>query len=426
MTVHSNISAADTVGQENQPADVLVVGGGPSGSIAAETLAKQGFSVILLDKAGRIKPCGGAVPPKLIRDFQIPNEQIVARVHGARIVSPAGRVVDMPIENGYVGMVDRDQFDEYLRNRSTEYGASRINGKLTAIDRISTTIDSKDVPVCQVRYIDSDKAEHVIYARRIIGADGALSTVRRLGAPKLGTPRSVFAYHEVIEAPDSDESVRPYKADRCDIHYTGVLSPDFYSWVFPHGKSVSVGTGSAKKGFSLKDSVKNLRERENLHTKTIRCEGAPIPMKPLKRWDNGKDILLVGDAAGVVAPASGEGIYYAMLSGEMAANAMAESLRHNNPKLMSLARKHFMKEHGRVFWILGIMQRFWYGSDGMRERFTTMCADEDVQRLTWQAYMEKKLVRQSFKAQMRIFAKDMGHLLQMVSPYGGHGKKKSS
>jgi geranylgeranyl reductase len=63
---------------------------------------------------------------------------------------------------------------------------------------------------------------------------------------------------------------------------------------------------------------------------TLRREGAPIPMKPLPRWDNGRDVVLAGDAAGVVAPASGEGIYYAMTGGRLAAEAAMEFLRTGN------------------------------------------------------------------------------------------------
>ncbi|MEM9139860.1 MAG: FAD-dependent oxidoreductase, partial [Pseudomonadota bacterium] len=68
--------------------DVVVVGGGPSGATAAEHLACQGRRVVLLDKAGRIKPCGGAIPPRLIRDFDIPDEQLVAKIETARMISP--------------------------------------------------------------------------------------------------------------------------------------------------------------------------------------------------------------------------------------------------------------------------------------------------------------------------------------------------
>ena len=95
--------------------DVVVVGGGPSGATAAEDVARSGRSVAFIDKAGRIKPCGGAIPPRLIADFAIPDEQIVARISTARMISPTGRQVDIPIENGFVGMVDREHFDEFLR-----------------------------------------------------------------------------------------------------------------------------------------------------------------------------------------------------------------------------------------------------------------------------------------------------------------------
>ncbi|MEL6597634.1 MAG: FAD-dependent oxidoreductase, partial [Pseudomonadota bacterium] len=98
--------------------DVVVVGGGPSGATAAQDLAEAGHKVAMLDRAGRIKPCGGAVPPRLIVDFNIPESQIVAKINTARMISPTQRQVDIPIENGYVGMVDREHFDEFLRTRA--------------------------------------------------------------------------------------------------------------------------------------------------------------------------------------------------------------------------------------------------------------------------------------------------------------------
>ena len=180
---------------------------------------------------------------------------------------------------------------------------------------------------------------------------------------------------------------------------------------------MSVGTGSANKGFSLRGSVADLRAETDLEPmKTIRKEGAPIPLKPMKRWDNGRDVLLAGDAAGVVAPSSGEGIYYAMLGGRLAAEAAQTCLETGDARALGLARKRFMKAHGRVFWILGIMQYFWYANDKRRERFVSICRDKDVQRLTWESYMNKELPRRDPMAQVRIFFKDLAHLLHLVSP----------
>jgi geranylgeranyl reductase len=225
--------------------------------------------------------------------------------------------------------------------------------------------------------------------------------------------RFVFAYHEIVRAP----AVKPagYDDTRCDVFYQGHLSPDFYGWVFPHGDTLSIGTGSADKGFSLRGAVQQLRQASGLHeTETLRREGAPLPMKPLPRWDNGRDVVLAGDAAGVVAPASGEGIYYAMLGGQLAAQAVHQLLLTGDARVLKQARKKFMKEHGTVFWVLGVMQWFWYNSDKRRERFVKICEDKDVQQLTFESYMNKKLVRKKPMAHVRIFFKDVAHLLGMA------------
>ena len=389
--------------------DVVVVGGGPAGATAATELARDGFSVLLLDRAGRAKPCGGAIPPRLVADFDIPDSLIVARATSARMVSPSERQIDMPIVGGYIGMVDREHFDEWLRERAAASGALRRDGTFEALER---DVDG----VAVVRYSQrgrtvSDSAQGRVRARLVIGADGARSEVARQAVAGAQRGRCVFAYHEILRMPPSHDGA----SARCEVHYRGRLSPDFYGWVFPHGDTVSVGTGSADKGFSLRSAVGELRRSVALAgAETLRREGAPLPMKPLPRWDNGRDVLLVGDAAGVVAPASGEGIYYAMASARMAASAAAKALRTGDARALSAARRDFMRAHGRVFWVLGVMQWFWYSSDRRRERFVSMCRDPDVQQLTFDAYMHKRLVRKRPLAHVRIFFKDLAHLLGLV------------
>lgn len=406
--------------------DVVVVGGGPAGATAARSLAQRGRKVLLLDRAGRIKPCGGAVPPQLLVDFDIPRDVLEAEVSGARMVSPSARTVDMPIPKGFVGMVDRGHFDEWLRERSARSGVVRVSGtflRLGDSDGSSVELFYREKKKKNGRASadgsstggqgDTATNEQCVRARFVIGADGARSAVGRqavAGADKLKT---VYAYHEIIATPAAVASGTDDKVDRtrCDVVYDGELSPDFYSWVFPHGDTISVGTGTAVKGQSIRGSVTALRKRIGLdEAMTVRTEGAPIPMKPLGRWDDGKHVLLCGDAAGVVAPASGEGIFYAMACGDMAAVAVDEALECNSAKPLRHARKRFMKKHGRVFLVLGIMQRFWYHTNARRERFVTMCADPDVQHLTWESYLNKRLVGKDPMAHVRVFFKDLAHL----------------
>ncbi|MEQ8256320.1 MAG: geranylgeranyl diphosphate reductase [Roseovarius confluentis] len=385
--------------------DVVVVGGGPSGATAAEDLARSGHKVALLDRAGRIKPCGGAIPPRLVADFDIPEDLLVARITTARMISPTGRKVDIPIENGFVGMVDREDFDEFLRVRAEAAGAVRATGTYKRIVRENG----------QVKVIFREKVsgnERELPCKLVIGADGARSNVARDEVEGGDRIPYVIAYHEIIAAPGK---VGEYDPTRCDVIYDGRISPDFYGWVFPHGKSASVGMGSLVKEVDVKQATADLRVASGLaECETIRKEGAPIPLKPLDRWDNGKDVILAGDAAGVVAPSSGEGIYYAMAGGRVAATAAAATLASGRVKDLRLARQLFMKEHKTVFRVLASMQNAYYKSDERRERFVSLCHDIDVQRLTFEAYMNKKLVKARPMAHLKIGLKNLAHLTRLV------------
>lgn len=387
--------------------DVVVVGGGPSGATSALDLVNSGHRVALLDRDGRIKPCGGAIPPRLMQDFDISDDQLVAKVNTARMISPTGRHVDIPIENGFVGMVDRKDFDPFLRGRAAAAGATSLTGTFLRIDR--------DADRTFVVYREKASGEErKLETRLIIGADGARSKVGRAEVPGGDKIPYVLAYHEIIKAPPKSEVYDPM---RCDVIYDGDISPDFYGWIFPHGDSASVGMGTEVSSVDLKQATAALRESAGLTScETLRREGAPIPLKPLDRWDNGKDVVLAGDAAGVVAPSSGEGIYYAMVGGRVAATACAATLASGRVKDLRLARSLFMKEHKTVFRVLGSMQNAYYRSDERRERFVSLCHDVDVQRLTFEAYMNKKLVRARPMAHLKIGLKNLAHLSGLVAP----------
>jgi geranylgeranyl reductase len=386
--------------------DIAIIGGGPAGATAAAELARAGRSVVLVERGGRIKPCGGAIPPRLLSDFDVPASIIKARVGGARIFSPANRSVDMAIGDGYVGMVDRDEFDPWLRSRAADAGATVIEARYEEGRRLADGCVEADL-----RAADGQIS---LRCRMMIGADGANSLVRRdfFGAGR--RPPYVFAYHEIVRSP-ARRSAR-FDPQRCDVFYQGRISPDFYGWVFPHGDTTSVGVGSAVKGFDLRAATARLREAAGLEdAETVRREGAPLPLKPLRRWDDGRSVLLSGDAAGIVAPASGEGIYYAMLGGRLAADAAIDFISSGDARALKNARRRFMRAHGRVFMILGLMQGFWYRNDKRRERFVAICDDPDVQRLTWESYLNKRLVRTDPMAHLRVIVKDVGHMIRLAA-----------
>jgi geranylgeranyl reductase len=346
----------------------------------------------------------------LLRDFDVPESLLVAHIDTARIISPKFKKVDIPVGDGFVGMVDRDVFDEWLRARAASAGAVRRVGTFTHFSRDTDGVAVLTYTEGKSRSGDSRQ----VRARMVVGADGALSPVARQCVPGAYKARHVFAYHEIVKSPVNDQA--DFGAARCDVYYQAPLSPDFYAWVFPHGATTSIGTGTLQKGFGLKEAVAKLRQDTGLdQVETLRREGAPIPIKPLPKWDNDRDVVLAGDAAGVVAPASGEGIFYAMTGGRFAAQAVEQALATGNAKALRLARRKFMRMHGAVFAVLDIMQNFWYSNDNRRERFVAICRDKDVQQLTFDGYMNKQLVKAKPLAHVRIFFKNLAHLTGLAT-----------
>ena len=175
--------------------DAVVVGGGPAGATAAADLARLGRSVLLLDRAGRIKPCGGAIPPVLVREFGIPEHLIVARATGARVVAPSEKHAHMPIEGGYVGMVDREVFDEWLRERA-------VDRRRDPADRQVQRGGARSGRRCRRALHLRRRGPRTACAPGRSSAPTGRSPPSPSNASKAPSAiRYVFAYHEIVRAP---------------------------------------------------------------------------------------------------------------------------------------------------------------------------------------------------------------------------------
>jgi hypothetical protein len=361
---------------------------------------RQRPSVLLLDRAGRIKPCGGAIPPRLIKDFAIPEHLLVARAR-SRAHGVAGRPRSTSRSKAASSAWS-------TASTSTNGCASappwRRGARAAPFERLERDADG----TAWCTFDRGDGRRRPIRppgARRWSSAPTARAPRWRAGrCPAPRRPSYVFAYHEIVPRPQPPAG---YDATRCDVVYRGTLSPDFYGWVFPHGKTLSIGTGSADKGFSLRGGRGPCARRAGLTgAATIRREGAPIPMKPLPRWDNGRDVVLAGDAAGVVAPASGEGIYYAMYGGRVAAEAVTTLPAHRRRPRLAQARKRSCASTAAC-------SGCWASCSASGTAATSgasassASAATDVQQLTFESYMNKELVRKKPMAHVRIFFKDL-------------------
>ena len=168
-------------------------------------------------------------------DPRIRDPEPTARRPGA--AAPHGRAlgqpVDMPIEGGFVGMVDRDDFDEWLRERAADGrdAAGGVRAHQPRRGRHGSSTCPRPTPPGRWSRAVGDRRR-----RRQLGG-------RRQCVPGADRVRYVFAYHEIVRA--------PARGDAIALRHllSGALSPDFYAWVFPHGDTTSVGTGTAEKGF---------------------------------------------------------------------------------------------------------------------------------------------------------------------------------
>jgi geranylgeranyl reductase len=375
--------------------DVAIVGGGPSGASAAEVLAKDGIKTVLIERdLNNVKPCGGAIPLGIIEEFQIPEDLIERKVSNMAVRSPKGRTIEMVMPNGYVGMVRRERFDAYLRERAESLGTDVIEGKVNKIVPNTNGFTVQFDPKNDLKDIE---------ARFIIGADGANSKV----AIDLNFPRNEAKAIALQERFESSEELNRYE-NLVEIWFDGDVSPDFYGWIFPKADHIAIGTGTDDKNHNIRKLQARFREKLNLSQKPYLEEAAKLPMYPRKKFvqDNA---LLVGDAAGLVTPSNGEGIFFAMKSGKMAGETLLEHL--SNPSVpLEKYEKQFRKNYNQIFMGLGIMQSVYYKNDRLRESFVAICRDKHVQQITFDSYLYKKMVPAPFWVQLKITAKNIYHL----------------
>lgn len=396
---------------------VAVVGGGPAGSSAAETLVKAGIETYLFErKLNNAKPCGGAIPLCMVSEFDLPPEIIDRRVRNMKMISPSNVEVDIRIEkqDEYIGMCRREILDGFLRDRAESLGANLINGTVHKLE-----IPAGDREPYTLHYADhsNGSAQGIMKSLKVdlvIGADGANSRVAK--AIEAGDYNYAIAFQERIRLP---EDKMAYYQNLAEMYVGNDVSPDFYAWVFPKYDHVAVGTGTMKVNQAkIKQLQAGIRARAAKRLEggeIIKVEAHPIPEHPRPRRVRGR-VALVGDAAGTVTKSSGEGIYFAAKSARMCAETIVET-SNNGASIpteadLKLYLKRWDKKYGMTYTVLDILQRVFYRSDATREAFVEMCADLDVQRMTFDSYLYKTVVPANPLVQLKVTAKTIGSLLR--------------
>lgn len=396
---------------------VAVVGSGPAGSSAAETLAKAGIETYLFErKLDNAKPCGGAIPLCMVSEFDLPPEIIDRRVRKMKMISPSNVEVDINIEkeHEYIGMCRREVLDGFLRNRAATLGAKLINGTVHKLDIPTNNTDPYTIHYADHSDGSLEGTAKTLKVDLVIGADGANSRVAK--AIDAGDYNYAIAFQERIRLPQDKMA---YYEDLAEMYVGNDVSTDFYAWVFPKYDHVAVGTGTMKVNKAdikkLQAGIRTRAAKRLAGGEIIKVEAHPIPEHPRPRRVVGR-VALVGDAAGTVTKSSGEGIYFAAKSARMCAETIVETsnggTRIPTEDDLKLYLKRWDKKYGMTYKVLDILQRVFYRSDATREAFVEMCADKDVQKLTFDSYLYKTVVPANPLVQMKITAKTIGSLLR--------------
>jgi geranylgeranyl reductase len=184
-----------------------------------------------------------------------------------------------------------------------------------------------------------------------------------------------------------------YYLTRAELYLGDDVSPDFYGWIFPKSDHVAVGTGCrpehANQSYAFLEGVKRRAGDKLRGAKRILLEGHPLPMARCKKLVYGRT-LLVGDAGGMVAHTSGEGIYFAMAAGRMAAQTLLAAWVDPRVKLERY-EKLWQKKYGAMFDFLESLEKWSYRTNRNREIFVDMCDTREVQELTFDSYLFKQM-----------------------------------
>ena len=292
--------------------DAIVVGAGPSGASAAYELARGGLRTLIIEKAKlpRYKTCGGGITYKAAQALPFSIEPVVERrLHKVDFSWRMGKPYVVGSKEPLVYMVQRSEFDNYLTEQAIGAGAALLD----------------ETPVKSVEIVDGtarvETKRGTFTADYLIGADGATGRVAR----GLGLMSDRWALAALESEVVADDRTMEEWRDKLGLDL-GVL-PATYGWVFPKGDHLSVGVGGLplieEYGSHLKRyDEEHTRRRSRNVVRVIRSHGYLLPCRrPGAPVQKGR-AMLVGDAAGLVEAFTGEGIFWAIKSGQIAARAI--------------------------------------------------------------------------------------------------------
>jgi digeranylgeranylglycerophospholipid reductase len=303
--------------------DTIVVGGGPIGSYVAFRLAEKGHRTLVLERksrAGEAVCCTGIISRECASAFAIEDKVILRQVNSASLFSPSGNQLSLWRAEPQACILDRVAFEISMAERAQGAGAEYHFKSL--VKDITTGSDGATVTV-----LSGGKGVE-IQTRAVVIASGFVSGLcSRLGLGRFGD-FTVGAQAEV----------KTTGTDEVEVYF-GDMAPGFFAWLVPTTPPMArVGLMIRKNpGVYLRKWLTHLAVQGKIASAEVELCYGGIPIKPLPRTC-GDRLVVVGDAAGQVKPTSGGGIYYGLLSADIAAETLHQALKDDDLSVKRLAR----------------------------------------------------------------------------------------
>lgn len=330
--------------------DLIIVGGGPAGSSAGRRAGIHGLHTLLIEKEvfPRYKACGGALSERALSylDFPLPQSVREREIFGVRFRFKES-VIEGYYETRIATMVTRSILDDYLLEKGKETGIEIKFGE--------KVIDYKE----KDDFVEIVTNENVYTSKFVIIGEGSQGNLKR--KVRRIDKRGEYGICIVADVKDHIKKIDQSLFNCMEINF-GVLNMG-YGWIFPHKDYYSVGIGAfADKIINPKKIMKEFL-KTNDFTGTYRLRGHTIPAGGITRNVVSPRVVLVGDAAGFVDPFAGEGISYAIRSGQIAAEVIAENIRDNNhgaqlKQYESICQREFADDFKYALLSLKMMHRF--------------------------------------------------------------------